>query len=353
VSLIALALIFATALALAAIHFWRESKIVEEFASPMDSQKLEARHDGRFPAILLGALTAVICFLLTPLSSSLWNYIPQAAYIQFPWRLLTILAPIFAVAIARALELLWGATVIASSRCAQPSILGLSLRRMQQCVGSWGYLFCSVALVFALTHPAIGNLRQPCRVNDTPPARLMRFQSYLGSRPTREYTPVTADNGALAYTNPPYWLANSADDPAPVDTLPGPAPMHLIVNAPSPEFLILNLRDYPSWRITRNGDPVAHPGKISSWRDDGLIAIQLPARSSTVDITYICSFDQSVGDTLSLIALALFAFLCVVPIRNIVAGIFLRTRQSGYCRQAKDASNCGRPSNLSADLTDK
>ena len=78
--------------------------------------------------------------------------------------------------------------------------------------------------------------------------------------------------------------------------------MNLSVTAPQPENLILNLRDYPAWRITLNGAP--NPDREQ--RDDGLIAIPIPAGSSTIDIHYAHTKDQTIGDATSALALLIF-----------------------------------------------
>jgi hypothetical protein len=262
-SLIAVILLAATAAALAATLIRRKAK-------PSASA---------FPTLPLAILTAGIAFLLTPLSISLWNHTPETTFLQFPWRLLAILAPIFALAAADALERLplkFAATALAA-----------------------------VILAAGFTHPAYRLFRQPCYPEDTAPARLALFHSDAGTDPTDEYTPNTADNDALTSTNPSYWLADSADAPAPTAAQSGPAPMHLTLIAPRAENLILNLRDYPAWSVSRNGAPTPHPVA----REDGLIAIPIPAGPSTVDIHYAHTFDETLGDSITLLALALYAFI--------------------------------------------
>ena len=92
---------------------------------------------------------------------------------------------------------------------------------------------------------------------------------------------------------------------APANTSPGRAPTHLTVNAPAPEDIILNLRDYPAWRITLNGTPITDRLQ----RDDGLIALPIPPGPSTIDIHYAQTLDQTLGDILSLTSLALLLLL--------------------------------------------
>jgi hypothetical protein len=239
-----------------------------------------------FPNLPLTVLTATIAFLLTPWSAFLWTRAPEAALLQFPWRLLAILAPILALAVARALR---------PNSSGAPSIARLRWVERNKLL--------ALAALAALTLPAYHLFVQPCDPEDTAPARLALFHSNAGTDPTDEYTPTTADNDALAPNNPPYWLADSPEASAPTGAIPGPAPTHLTLTAPRAAALILNLREYPAWRIIRNGVAVA-PGEYQD-RPDGLLAIPIPAGPSTLDIRYAHTLDQTLGDAISFIALAL------------------------------------------------
>ena len=227
----------------------------------------------------LAALTLTIAFLLTPLSVPLWNHLPELLFLQFPWRLLAILAAVLCVAVAIAL----GSLKIKAT----PAII--------------------LALVIAatLTATAYRLFQQPCDTTDTVAASLALFRSNAGTDPTDEYTPVTADNDSFAPNNPPSWLALNPNAKAPSNSTPGPAPTHLTIATPIPQTLILNLRDYPAWRITRNGEPVA----AREQRDDGLIAIPLPTGQSQIAIKESQPLDRTVGDILSVIAIILLLFL--------------------------------------------
>ena len=77
--------------------------------------------------------------------------------------------------------------------------------------------------------------------------------------------------------------------------------MHFSVAAPRAEDLVLNLRDYPAWRISVNG--ALQTARVR--RADGLIAIPIAAGPSTIAIRYAHTADQTAGDAISLIALAM------------------------------------------------
>jgi hypothetical protein len=248
-----------------------------------------------FPILPLAVLTAAIAVLLTPLSLPLWNHAPQAVFLQFPWRLLAILAPAFALSLAAALS------------CFPFKFIPTAI--------------LAALFAIALTYPAYHAFRQPCDPEDTAPARLALFHSNAGTDPTDEYTPTDADNDSLNPNDPPYWLAASPTDgppaavqpgpfaqPGPAAALPGATPMHFTIAAPLAEDLVVNLRDYPAWRISRNGvyDPTRAP------RSDGLIAIPIPAGSSVIDIHYTHTLDETLGDALSLLSLLSIVVVAVV-----------------------------------------
>lgn len=234
----------------------------------------------------LGILTAFIYFLLIPPSNAIWKFLPELIFLQFPWRFLAILAAAFSLALA----------LILNSLRLKPAIT----------------IVISFALAATLAFHYYNLRQQPCDDEDNVSARLALFHSNAGTEPTDEYTPVIADNDALGHANPPYWVFNSTtdiDQPARANSVPGPAPMHLIINATTAKVLVLNLRRYPSWKITRNGASVTNFFD----RNDGLIAFSLPAGFSRIDITYRETADQILGDILSILSLLLLAFLLWHP----------------------------------------
>jgi hypothetical protein len=282
-SLIAVILLAATAIALIASRIRRKP--------PAEEDRVHNRSSFAIPFFPLVILTVAIAFLLTPLSTSIWKYAPEAAFLQFPWRLLAIIAPVFALTLAGAITYL------------------RSVGRMKFATMA----MVTTALAATLALPAYHLFRQPCDPEDTAHARLALFQSDAGTDPTDEYTPASADNDSLKPNNPPYWFADSPNIPAPASAQAGPAPKHLNVTAPGSEFLILDLRDYPAWRISLNGEPTPYRAQ----RDDGLIAIRIPAGPSTIDIRYAQTADQTLGDAITLLALVIFLLLLIMRRRHL------------------------------------
>jgi len=226
----------------------------------------------------LAALTLAITLLLTPLTQFIWNRAPELLFLQFPWRLVALIAAVFTLAIALALK-------------------PIKLNSIATAIAA--------TLVAAiLTYPAYAIFHQACDEEDTVQARLTLFHSNQGTDPTDEYTQISGDNDSLAHTNPPYWLSPDPNAKAPSNAEPGPAPTHLTLNSATPQNIVLNLRDYPAWRITLNG--IAITTRID--RDDGLIALAIPAGPSTLAITYSQTLDQTLGDIIATISLALLIF---------------------------------------------
>ena len=231
-----------------------------------------------FSVTALILLTAAIAFLLISISGPIWRQAPEAEFLQFPWRLLAILAPVCAWAIATALSgLRWkSATTTAAT----------------------------MIVVVGLTLPAYHAFRQRCYPEDTPSEQFDQFRSHGGVDPTDEYTPLTGDNDVLRTNNPPYWIASSPTAISP-RTAAGPAPTHLSLDLPKAGFLVLNLRDYPAWRVVRNGVVEATRKK----RADGLIALPIPAGSSTIDVRYGHMTDEIAGDAVTLLAFLILLWL--------------------------------------------
>lgn len=247
------------------------------------------------PLPMLAALTLCIAFLLTPISVPLWHHLPELAFLQFPWRLLCVLGATLALTIALALR---------SIPSTKTSLTSTAI----------------IAIVFvgSMTAWKISTLRQPCETLDLPSVRAQLFTSHHGVEPTDEYTPTNADNDVLRWDDPDHWLANNPaafapgtapnpaatiinyDVPPPISqTVSGVGPRHLQINLSQPQILVLNLRDFPAWQVFRNGSLVTQHLQ----RDDGLLAIALPAGASIIDVRWHRTWDQILGDALSLLAL--------------------------------------------------
>jgi hypothetical protein len=212
---------------------------------------------------ILAVLAAAIGVLLTPVSAVVWRVAPEMAFLQFPWRLLAVLAAVLAAGIAM---------VAAGIRLRMAALLGL-------------------LLVAAMSWPAVRAFRQECDPEDTVQARRAAFDARTGTDPTDEYTPKNDDNDALAHGDPPFWLGEDADAAVPHAGVAGPVARRFTVEVSAAEMLILNLRAYPAWRVRVNGVLVAARGE----RADGLMAVPVPAGRDVIAIAYGRTEDETVG----------------------------------------------------------
>jgi hypothetical protein len=269
----------------------------------------------------------VIGLLLTPASSLLWQHLPNLQYLQFPWRLLTLLSAVLAFALALLIHRL----THHPTKNAVISTEDEAERRRSGEPPAFVFLSAATALALPLLLTFLGYhlYAQACDTPDQPNTITTLYTTHHGAPPTDEYTPIAADNDTLRSNNPGWWLATSPNaqalhttptaaeldpsittDDTPIpdsQTLSTPAPHSITVHTNRPGYLILNLRDYPSWRVTERGeaDPVPFVPKHLQ-RDDGLLVIPITAAGSTlVNIDWHYSEDQILGLCLSGLALML------------------------------------------------
>jgi hypothetical protein len=340
ISLLAITLIFLTFAALLTLflrhaHTVRKSVILSEVSrgftretQPKDPPPTQFSQI--IPTLLplqlpLTLLAAVITFLLFPPSTFLWLHVPELAFLQLPWRLLTLLTPVLALTIALLLD------TIPHTRTIQlpTSPQGHPLR-------GWATIFTlATALILpaALGFTAFHLYSQFNPPDDLPSAVAARLATHHGFPPTDEYTPSAADNDILRSDNPGYWLLpatanpntpapnttptateldpaiDNDDTPIPIpQTLSTQAPHRLSLNLPQPATLVLNLRAYPNWDVTGSGpDTMSIEHYPSPARDDGLITMQLPRGERDIDITWHRTPDQTLGLAISALALLALA----------------------------------------------
>ena len=294
-SLVALELAGATAVALllAALRILRLRRSAQGAG-----QRFRIEASRRTALIPLLAVAGLVFLLLWHFTLPLWHLLPELVFLQFPWRLLAVLGCVLGLSLALALA-------------------DLKLPLAATVLLAFGFIAAATALAYR-------PFRQGCSAEELPPARLDRFHTLHGVGPTDEYTPTDADNDQLRWDDPAWWLSSNPNAPGP-NTVPNPAatildydqpppmeqtisgraPLYLRLRLAQPEDLILNLRDYPAWRVSLNGS--VDPGHLQ--RDDGLLALALPAGDDTVDIRWQTLPDVWAGEALSLIAVIILGTL--------------------------------------------
>lgn len=262
---------------LALIAFFGLIALLVEMRRKRDSLRM-------FAVVSSLATAAVLGFLLTSVSLPVWTYAPELKYLQFPWRFNAVLGAIAA------------------------ALLVLALSRIKL----WFPLAVTVALAASLLISMRGykQYRQWCnRGNDV---ASLASDFYHGTRydETDSYLPVGADHFAMAHANPESWVAAQ-----PGDTAPQNAPhrysialkdrLHFAVTSSNPAYFVINLRDYPAWRIAVNGVAVTdHPH-----RADGLIVVPIQQGAAQIDIADAVTWDRIAGWPLSALALGILIAL--------------------------------------------
>ena len=234
----------------------------------------------------LGLLAGAIALMLTPASLPVWHLLPQMQFLQFPWRLGALLGAILALAAGLAVP-----ETMVRNRVA--TVTSGSL------------------LAVLLVVPAWQAFHQECDAEDSVPARVALFHSGRGTEATDEYTPAEADPEALQPGDPQFWTVPARGKAGEVNgapaspAAPGGAPDQVRVEAPEPEYLVLNRREYPRWEVFRNHTKVT---SVQSPRDDGLIAVPLPMGASTVEVRWRNGPDQWAGEAVSGVALVVLVW---------------------------------------------
>jgi hypothetical protein len=283
---------------------------------PVPTSPLELSGEAQGPTnhllLALTVLATLVIVLLLPISTPVWAHLPELAFLQFPWRLDTIAAPVTALALALFV------TRLPWTLNPKPWTLSLAL-----------------LLPLAFTFAGYNLYAQGCELYADPAAVLDFFHTHHGVNGTDEYTPNHADNDVLRTDDPAYWLApsNAPNTPAPHttptpielnpaantddyvppagQTISTPAPQHLALHLDHPAILVLHLRDYPNWQVTAGCPSCRFFNTFPHLqREDGLIAIALAdAGDYKIDIRWHTTWDQALGLVLSMLALLTLVLL--------------------------------------------
>jgi hypothetical protein len=227
----------------------------------------------------LMAWAATCAALMLPISSPLWNVLPQLRFMQFPWRWMLCLGIPFTFFV----------------------VLGIQRWSLRIAV----YLTVLGVLAFGWQH------FQPPWWDHSADLREMQenMATGVGYEGTDEYTPVGAD-------------AYNVDKGARRVTVDGPARAAIYVSQWNPEFkvftaqmsapdnLALHLFNYPAWRVEVNGRGV----KAGAREDTGQMLVPVDAGPNRVQITFIRTWDRTAGAWISALAAVLTITLLRGPL---------------------------------------
>jgi 6-pyruvoyl-tetrahydropterin synthase related domain len=251
--------------------------------------------------MVLTAMLPVILLLQLPASEVIWTHAPHLKFLQFPWRWLMALSVIGCV--------LAGLAVVLQAR--------------------WRVLVAGI-LVAAMAITSALLFFQPCDDEDAVTAQLAGFRLGHGTEGTDEYTPVGVDNAAVQQRLPLVRVLRSAQDDIADDTAadnpewragdPGSIAAQVdarrrngeywTVSIVTPEtgYAVLRLMDYPSWRVTVDGEPV----NSRPLREDGLMTVPVNAGRHVVEVRWAATRDVVAGRVVSAIALLMLAMAAML-----------------------------------------
>ena len=220
--------------------------------------------------------------LMFPVATLLWKILPKMEFMQFPWRWLLCLSMIFTLCVTAGLRRWW-----------------------------WRGAVCAVAILVIVV--AWYRIQAPWWDNA---ADLREMQDNVatgaGYEGVEEYTPVGADPAAI-------------DKDARNVTVDGPARAAIHVyrwDAESRMFtaemsaadhLALRLFRYPAWRVEVNGRVVETRARATT----GQMLVAVAAGMNRVEVTFLRTWDRSLGGWISLItAVSMMVWTLVAPSRR-------------------------------------
>jgi 6-pyruvoyl-tetrahydropterin synthase related domain len=261
--------------------------------------------------IPLAAIPLVVFVLLFPVSRPIWYLLPEWRFLQYPWRWMEAVEAPMAIFFAAAV---WPraqrARVLVTSAC--------------------GAAFLAAA-VYAGTV-----FFQACYPEDTVASTLADFRSGAGFEGMYEYEPPNADRSMIAMDLPAACLVDDATielgkqdedgdlvwNPAQgtcAATFPAVGgwetdPEHLRIRAVTMQggFLVLRLLAFPAWSVRIHGEPVH--GLVP--REDGLIAVPVPAGEVNLTVDWTITPDVILGRWVSAVSALLLALVFLFERQN-------------------------------------
>jgi hypothetical protein len=277
------------------------------------------------PRVVLSASLPVFLLLQFPASEAIWKYAPHMKFLQFPWRWLVALSVVMCVLAAMALQ---------PQRRAGNMGHATPLRSPD--VRPVMRLIAAAVVIAAL---AIGGglvFFQPCDDEDAVVAQIAGFRQGTGTEGTDEYTPTRADNALVQQHLPLVRVVRGAQDDEASETqganpewrsggptmlllAPGSLPVtvkaerqnfeqwRVSVSTPESGYAVFRLMDFPSWRVTVDGEP----SPMRPTRKDGLMAVPIGAGSHVIQVGWLATWDVIAGRAITVIALLAVAGVAI------------------------------------------
>ncbi|MGQ9501204.1 MAG: hypothetical protein ACUVSF_07995 [Anaerolineae bacterium] len=246
--------------------------------------------------MLLSAIP--IIWLMSPASAELWEALPIANLVQFPWRLLGLLIFVLSITVAEMGHLL-------ITDCAQRESPGKSQplgRRATTQVPLEVYVLCWVIVLASFAY-ALPQYTEVEGWRETPQAvvRWDRFSpaDRVAMVAYTEQQPSSSPMEAQYMAGEPLQVATIVQGEGEIETLRhGGASDEIYVRAIVPVTVQFYTYDYPGWQVLLNDVPIPHRHELPY----GLITVDVPAGEHHLVLRMGSTPPRIIGGVISLLA---------------------------------------------------
>ena len=266
-------------------------------------------------AFFLVALLATL-FVMTPWARPVWDSIGLLAILQFPWRLLSLASLCVAVLSGAAV-----ASLVAPAGDqpddGTPDTAGAGRLGQPQASAALVISLAAVLASFPVTLPQYTGITPI----DESAQSIIRFESafpdMIGLMAATEQPFSESPLTEQYRSGQPLQKAAVLDDAGQVRMLDlTSASVVVQATLDSPATVVFYTYDFPGWRATVDGEPVAH----RTHPPYGLIAVDVPAGDHTVAIRFGTTPPRTAGAILSIISLLIVVVLIVFGRRRRTGG---------------------------------
>ncbi len=247
---------------------------------------------GRSTALFFYLATLSTILLMTPLAEPIWQIVPLATLVQFPWRLLGVTA--FTMA------------VVSGALLARPD-------HLPKPVNTDTFLIIPLLLVVILaSHPYTLPQYTAVPLAAQTPLAVINWDSEsptdrVGMVAVTDEQPTSSPMLEQYRTGQPLQVAGIIDGAGTVETLHhGGASSTVFVQADGAVTVQFYTYDFPGWRVTRNGQAFIEHRPEPPY---GLITVDLPAGEHTLHLRMGSTPPRTLGTVISGMAVAVMVGL--------------------------------------------
>jgi len=228
------------------------------------------------------ALGVVASVMMVRVTSLLWMLLPKLRFVQFPWRLMMVLAVVFAFFVA-----------VAARRA---------------------FLFSSIALLLALSLTGAYLVKHTWWDTEDVNAVKEAMDSKAGFEGTDEYDPLGDDHTDVPQQQPETKVIVEKGEPESAQKpefriVRWTAEDRVVtVRLAAPARIRLKLLQYPAWVVSVNGKAVPLHRTVSY----DAVVVAVPSGESRIEARFTRTSDRTIGGCISLVS-------------TLAAGMFLRT----------------------------